>query len=456
MRDWQVYILRCGDGTLYTGITVDLPKRLDAHERGTAAKYTRTRRPVTLAYQETQPDRGSALRREAALKKLGRAKKLALIAPVVVALLLGSLAVGDDPVARAQALLQQGKYGAALHELDPVLAHDKENIAARMVAAAACVGAGDGEGAQAHLKWVGQVDPATQGYDLLRGRALLLQADTAAEAKKDKRQRELASDAADAFAKALVESPHQTSILALRAMALRAAGKNGEAREAYADWINASPRDPNAYGATAAFFAEIGAWSETSALIERAPQDDPRLLHDLRTSVLLNGFTVVPWASLKPLYDTVSTEETDPKAKQRLEAMRAIVTTDGSPSLLAVLDYLDIDPDDRLNVRTKVLSETLPATSTNVEGLVAPQPVSRPAAVYPDIARRARIQGAVIMLVRIRKDGTVGSMHLLATSNPMFNEAALTAVRQWRWTPGTMKGEPIEVPYVARVDFRLK
>jgi predicted GIY-YIG superfamily endonuclease len=74
-----VYILRCGDGTLYTGITVDLPKRLDAHERGVAAKYTRARRPVTLAYQEIQPDRGSALRREAALKKLGRAGKLALI-----------------------------------------------------------------------------------------------------------------------------------------------------------------------------------------------------------------------------------------------------------------------------------------------------------------------------------------------------------------------------------------
>jgi predicted GIY-YIG superfamily endonuclease len=74
-----VYILRCGDGTLYTGITVDLPKRLDAHERGTAAKYTRARRPVTLAYQETQPDRGSALRREAALRKIGRAGKLALI-----------------------------------------------------------------------------------------------------------------------------------------------------------------------------------------------------------------------------------------------------------------------------------------------------------------------------------------------------------------------------------------
>lgn len=81
MRDWHVYILRCGDGSLYTGITVDLAKRLDAHERGTAAKYTRARRPVTLAYEERQPDRGSALRREAALKKLRRAGKLALIEP---------------------------------------------------------------------------------------------------------------------------------------------------------------------------------------------------------------------------------------------------------------------------------------------------------------------------------------------------------------------------------------
>ena len=77
---WQVYILRCGDGTLYTGIAVDLAKRLAAHQRGTAAKYTRARPPVALAYQESQPDRGSALRREAALRKLGRAGKLALIA----------------------------------------------------------------------------------------------------------------------------------------------------------------------------------------------------------------------------------------------------------------------------------------------------------------------------------------------------------------------------------------
>jgi putative endonuclease len=76
---WSVYMLRCRDGTLYTGIAVDLVKRLDAHRRGVAAKYTRSRRPVTLAYEEPQPDRGSAQKREAALRRLGRAGKLALI-----------------------------------------------------------------------------------------------------------------------------------------------------------------------------------------------------------------------------------------------------------------------------------------------------------------------------------------------------------------------------------------
>ena len=80
MTGWQVYILRCRDGTLYTGIAVDLRRRIEAHRRGAGAKYTRCRRPVTLVYQERQPDRSMALKREAALRRLGRAGKLELIA----------------------------------------------------------------------------------------------------------------------------------------------------------------------------------------------------------------------------------------------------------------------------------------------------------------------------------------------------------------------------------------
>lgn len=77
---YLVYILRCGDGTLYTGCTNDLPRRLQAHQSGRGAKYTRSRLPVELVYQEAVPDRSAALRREAAIKRLDRRRKLALIA----------------------------------------------------------------------------------------------------------------------------------------------------------------------------------------------------------------------------------------------------------------------------------------------------------------------------------------------------------------------------------------
>ena len=74
-----VYMLRCGDGSLYTGSTTDVERRLREHQGGTGARYTRSRPPVTLAYAEEAPDRSAAQRREAAIKKLPRAQKLKLI-----------------------------------------------------------------------------------------------------------------------------------------------------------------------------------------------------------------------------------------------------------------------------------------------------------------------------------------------------------------------------------------
>ena len=78
MDGWLVYILECGDGTLYTGITVNLERRLAAHGSGSASKYTRSRLPVRLLYQENHPTRSSALRREAFIKTLSRDEKLGL------------------------------------------------------------------------------------------------------------------------------------------------------------------------------------------------------------------------------------------------------------------------------------------------------------------------------------------------------------------------------------------
>ena len=76
---WYIYILRCGDDTLYTGITDDVEKRFAAHCAGQGAKYTRGRGPLTLVHTEKVDDKSAALKREHAIKKLSRAEKLKLI-----------------------------------------------------------------------------------------------------------------------------------------------------------------------------------------------------------------------------------------------------------------------------------------------------------------------------------------------------------------------------------------
>lgn len=79
-RTWWVYILRCADGTLYTGITTEPARRLEQHNAGTAAKYTRARLPVSMVFRRRAKDHSAALRRERAIKKLTRAQKEELIA----------------------------------------------------------------------------------------------------------------------------------------------------------------------------------------------------------------------------------------------------------------------------------------------------------------------------------------------------------------------------------------
>ena len=79
MAEWHVYMLRCADHSLYTGVATDLEARVATHNSGKGAKYTRGRLPVKLVYQEAVADRGAALKREHAIKRLPAAAKRQLI-----------------------------------------------------------------------------------------------------------------------------------------------------------------------------------------------------------------------------------------------------------------------------------------------------------------------------------------------------------------------------------------
>lgn len=74
-RSWEVYIVRCRTGEMYTGCTTDLKRRVEQHNSGSGSKFTRSRRPVVLVYHETCADRSSALKRENQIKRLSRVEK---------------------------------------------------------------------------------------------------------------------------------------------------------------------------------------------------------------------------------------------------------------------------------------------------------------------------------------------------------------------------------------------
>jgi putative endonuclease len=76
---WSLYILECGDGSFYTGVTNDIDRRLSEHQKGTASRYTRTRRPVVLVYREECGSRALSLTRECAVKSLSRQAKEELV-----------------------------------------------------------------------------------------------------------------------------------------------------------------------------------------------------------------------------------------------------------------------------------------------------------------------------------------------------------------------------------------
>lgn len=83
LKNWSVYIVRCSDGSLYTGTTNDLDRRLKMHNAGRGAKYTKTRRPVTVVYQRKRMTRSVALIKECAIKSLSKKDKEALVTSTI-------------------------------------------------------------------------------------------------------------------------------------------------------------------------------------------------------------------------------------------------------------------------------------------------------------------------------------------------------------------------------------
>ena len=383
-------------------------------------------------------------------------RRLRTIAPLLAVCAIAHASAGDA-IDRAQTELRAGRFSEARDLAERILERHPEDVRARIVAATACVDRRQLRCAKEHVGALGRVASATPAYEILLGRLSLLNASLAHASQDSKLEQEHAMAAAAAFAEALALAPGQPETLGLRAKALLEAGRFAEAGEASKTWIDAAPRDSEAYATGARAFASVGAGNELGALMDRVPADPPEVAHVLHLTLLAGAAMVSSWADIRPLFDRVAAVETDPTSKLGLDAYRAMFTGDDPLPLLKALDYLDADPDDLLRVgslaRRKIPGRPEPASKT--PGIVPPQIVHRVEPVLSDAQHRAKIEGRVLMLVRILKDGRVGSVHAISVSDPTYSKTAIDAVRGWTYEPATRDGAPIEYPYVIRMDFRF-
>lgn len=180
---WFLYMLRCADGSLYTGITNDLLRRCKQHDAGTASRYTRSRRPAQLVYQEPHASKSLALRREAAVKALSRQEKIRLISRrksmrsysllMMAAVLAAQLLVVpaqaqtvDDWVRKSQAALTEGRPEEALELTGKAIAADSKNARAYLIRGRAHEALQHHEQALADFDAVLRLDPqAAEAYN---------------------------------------------------------------------------------------------------------------------------------------------------------------------------------------------------------------------------------------------------------------------------------------------------
>ncbi|HEX4823611.1 MAG TPA: TonB family protein [Candidatus Polarisedimenticolaceae bacterium] len=372
---------------------------------------------------------------------------------------LGAAGPPIDPVSQAQLLVQSGDYPGALKLLAPLLATDPKNVQGQLTAAAACIAMKNDYCGEEHLKAAKKSASESSEYQQLTCRLNLIRAEDALTQGDQEKSLAYGQKAADAISSALSKTPGQPKLLALRAISLRASGRSHEALKAYETWRVTEPRNPDVYGATTALLVDLKRWNDTAALLASAPTDDESVRLAIDIAVLRNGLGRVPWTSTQPLFDSVRARNADPQVERMLEIYQTVLVSTERPKSLKVLDYLDANPGDARGLGAAFLArypEEWNARGDIGDDVALPTLVSERPPTYPKLARGARIEGSVILLARIREDGSVGSLHVLKSTSAMFNQSAADSVRSRRYRPATRAGRPIEVPLVIRVDFRLR
>ncbi len=368
----------------------------------------------------------------------------------------------EDPLGAAREAFKEGNYAKALESAEAAFAADPSSAPARYIAGTSLLRLGRLDEAEARLRALEEIDPRFPGLQFHLGYLAFSRAEgLAGQPGQEERAKALYADAASSFAKELERNPDQAAVVSSRAIALGKAGKFDEALAAHDAWASLEPESNLPRISKGAVLTEAGRFDEAAAILDTLPNPDSATI---AAASLAYGTTLYEREKFEQAIPFLSKALANDPSSTRAEGLLvACYARSGDLDRVSagLTAYLALGPaeDEAAQVGEVIRKSFLGNGIEPPPGTVRPVLKKLGPVRFPKDQRESGIETEVLVIVRVLRDGTPGSMDVVPNRiyremrEKGFEAAALDAVRKGKYEPGTRNGEPVDMSLLVPVRF---
>jgi protein TonB len=378
-------------------------------------------------------------------------------------------AAGDEAAADPRALLEQGDDGAALRQAKEILFDDPRNVGALYVAGVASSNLDRLNDAEKFLEKAVRVAPEAPDVQYELGVVLTRIADDFQERGKDRIASGLYEQALSHFENELERSPGHVKAIAARASTYLKSGETQHAADALEQWIATNPENVEGYLALVRLYISEERPDDAMGILTKMPATEPKQRAEAIFPIARTYYVQDRAPEGRPLLDELRTLPSDPWQVPALEALDYLSVGKVHEAASALVQFVDSDPPpEEIEIVAAAYHRLYQELRRSETGdhqddprNAGPKLTVRVPPKYPKDADRYAVEGTVLLLAIIEEDGSVGSVSVISATAtrheslylPQFEQAALDAVRQWRYEPARRDGKPEAFPITISVDF---
>lgn len=376
----------------------------------------------------------------------------------------------QEKLERAKTAFKKGDYQAELDTAKEILAAQSTDLASLYIAGVSALRLKHLDEADGYLNTLYKTEPAMPNVLFHLGHLAFIRAEIAAKEGRSGDAKALYEEAATKFDAEIARDPKQMQAMSSRPVAYARAGKVEETIKAYEAWIASVPEPSAALVGLGLYYAELGRTADALGIIDKLPKTIPKVVADAAYGMARSLYLNEKYEDSLSLIDKVFEFDPESKSAHGLKAVDLARLNRFHESAAELCRYMALDPqpEEASNVG-EVFKKQFGEWAVGragpppaAQGQTLPSVRKRAAPTYPDQARRERIETQVMVVVRVKPDGTAADTCVVPTPGWQsikslgMDQAAVEAAKRWKFDPATNDGVPVEGYFPASVVFSLR